>query len=85
MSIVTAPTTPAPQPGSAIRSILSSNSKKKQNKSRIFTSKCNSNVNFKYIKSTTIRQRLLIASLVDGGTNGGLAVSYMRLIEKTLA
>lgn len=53
MSVVTTPTTPAP-PGSVIRSILSSNSKKKQQTEsvttpdgRIFTRECN-NMKLKY-------------------------------------
>jgi hypothetical protein len=88
MSVVTTPPTPAP-PGSVIRSILSSNSKKKKTESvttpdgRVFTRECN-NVNFKY-QIRNYETSIATGSLVDGGANGGLAGSDMRRIEMTLA
>ena len=88
MSVVTTPPTPAP-PGSVIRSILSSNSKKKKTESvttpdgRVFTRECN-NVNFKH-QIRNCETSLAAGSLVDGGANGGLAGSDMRRIEMTLA
>jgi hypothetical protein len=88
MSVVTTPPTPAP-PGSVIRSILSSNSKKQKTElvttpdGRVFTRECN-NVNFKY-QIRNYETSVSTGSLVDGGANGGLAGSDMRRIEMTLA
>jgi hypothetical protein len=88
MSVLTTPVAPAP-PGSVIRNILSSNSKKKQTESvttpdgKVYTREAN-NVTLKY-QVRNYETILATGSLVDGGANGGLAGSDMRRIEMTLA
>ena len=77
-------------PGSVICSVLSANSKKKQQiesvttpDGRAFTRECN-NVNFK-CQIRNYETKTNAGSPVDGGANGGLAGSDVRRIEMTLA
>jgi hypothetical protein len=88
MSVLTAPAAPAP-PGSVIRDVLSSNSKKKQTESsttpdgKVCTREAN-NVTLK-CQVRNYETTLAAGSLVDGGANGGLAGSDVRRVEMTLA